>query len=149
MLDVRASDAAETARILEEDESDPVGGWAETTGGARITSVENVSCWLYEPDGALLTAGLVRAWDATVPCRVLVVALDWPGQIVLRCLVGDVREVTLELSWGTCLPARVVHVRIDRTLGRTCELHLTSVCRESSGDAHGEDNDEVVRRGPL
>ena len=148
MLDLRASDAAVTARSREEGESDPVGGRTGTGVGARATGVENINCWLYEPDGAILSAGLVRTWDVNVPCRVQLVALHWPGQIVLRCLVGDVREVTLELAWGTCLPARVVRVRYDRTLGRTCELHLTSVCREWRHDARGEDEGNAARPGP-
>ena len=140
MLGLLASDAVVTARTPDGGEAPSVGGLTESTVGARVTGIENVSCWLYEPDGAILTAGIVRAWDPTIPCQVLVVALDWPGQIILRCLVGDVRDVTLELEWGTCLPARVEQLRFDRTHGRTCELHLTSVCREVSVNPHGEMN---------
>ena len=139
------SDAAVTARTPEGGEATSFCGFTESTVGVQITGIENVRCWLCEPDGVILTAGLIRAWDAAVPCRVLIVALEWPGQILRRCLVGDVRDVTLELEWGTYLPARVEALPFDRTLGRTCELHLTSVCHEATGDAHGEIEQEVAR----
>ena len=131
MLGLRTSDAAAMESALEVTDSDPFATWAEIAAGARATGIEDVGCWLYEPDGALLSAGRVQAWQPSTPCRVLVVELGWPGRIVQRCLVGDVRDVELELEWGPCLPARIEQVRFDPNLGRTCQLHLGSVCRVS------------------
>lgn len=135
MLGPRSPDTAVVAGMREQADHDPHDRWNETTAGGRVTGIETVACWLYEPDGALLSAGLVQRWDPGAACRVRVVGLDWPGQVIQRCLVGDVREVCLELEWGTRLPARVEEVRFDPALGRTCELHLTSVCCEPAVDA--------------
>lgn len=126
----RTPDAVGILFAPESADHDPAGGGAETSAKTWAAGIENVSCWLYEPDGVLLSAGLVQAWDPGAACRVRVVGFDWPGQIVQRCLVGDVREVNLELEWGTHLPAHIEQVRFDPTLGRICELHLVSACRD-------------------
>ena len=130
MLGRRTPDAAGIVSAPESADHDPAGCGAETPDKDCAARIENVSCWLYEPDGVLLSAGFLQAWDPGAACRVRVVEFEWPGQIVQRCLVGDVREVSLELEWGTHLPAHIEQVRFDPTLGRICELHLVSVCRD-------------------
>lgn len=148
MLGLTTHNVAVMEPVLERADSDPFGARTAIAVGALGTGIEDVSCWMYEPDGTLLSAGRVQAWRPSTTCRVLVVELGWPGRIVQRCLVGDVRDVELELEWGACLPARIERVRFDPIFGRTCQLHLSSVCRASCAQDRLRNPDAAARPEP-
>ncbi len=83
-----------------------------------------VACDLYEPDGTPLSAGTARLRPALAAWEAVVTALDRPGQVVQRCLLGGVQELHVRLDGAAPLTARVERVSYDPTLGRTCTLRL-------------------------
>ena len=88
-----------------------------------------VGCQLYEPDGTLLTTAFIQARYSGIGCKALIMAPNWPGQIVQRCLIGDVREVRIEVDGALSVPARIEQVRFEPGLGRICVLHVPAACR--------------------
>lgn len=81
-----------------------------------------VACSLYEPDGTPLAAGTAHLTSGTSAWEALVAALDLPGRVVQRCLLGGVREIRVRLGDGVPMIARVERVFFDPKLGRVCAL---------------------------
>jgi hypothetical protein len=80
---------------------------------------------LYELDGSLLTAGLAHLGAASDHNAgdICVDGLDQPGRVILRCLLGMVRDVRVELG-GRTLSAEVVRVAFDPRHGRCFVLRV-------------------------
>src|SRR5215211_8763599 len=91
-----------------------------------------IACHLYEPDGAPLSAATCLLDDAPAPAAppaaasptVVLTALDRPGRVVERCLVGPARAVWLHLRDGTLLPGRLERVFYEPARGRSCAVRL-------------------------
>lgn len=79
-------------------------------------------CHLEELDGTPLAAGLARMDDATP--QATVTALDRPGRVVQRCLLGGLRDLRLRLGDAAPVPVRIERITFDPALGRTCTLRL-------------------------
>jgi hypothetical protein len=85
-------------------------------------TAQTVACCLYEPDGALLAAGVVQMHTAAQ--EAVVTGLDRPGQIVQRCLLGGLRELRLRLEGSPPITVRIERVTFDPKLGRVCTLRM-------------------------
>ena len=99
----------------------------------------SIVCYLYEPDGTLISAATQlfepdHAEPTTnipaepAPPQVVATGLDHAGRLVNRCLLGPTRTLWLQLRDGALLPAQVERVFFDPdpTHGRSCVLRLTS-----------------------
>ena len=86
----------------------------------------DITCYLFEPDGTLLTVGTARLRAALGAGEALVTALDQPGRLVQRCLLGNLQHVWVQLKDGALLPARVERVFFDPAAGRSCALHIAA-----------------------
>lgn len=98
--------------------------------------LQSIACHLYEPDGASLstatclfddTPAPLDAPPQSLPPVTVLTALDRPGRVVERCLLGPVGTVWLHLrdETGTLLPAEVEQVFFDPAAGRCCAVRLT------------------------
>ena len=79
-------------------------------------------CRIDEPDGTPLASGTAELEPSTATARI--VALDRPGQLVQRCLLGGLRRVRLHLGDGACAPAEIERVFFDPAAGRCCTVRL-------------------------
>jgi hypothetical protein len=83
-----------------------------------------VACHLFEPDGTPLAAGTAEVdARAAIPTAV-VTALDRPGRIVQRCLVGGLQRLRLQLDGGTPVAVLVERIVFDPRRGRVCTLRF-------------------------
>ena len=85
-----------------------------------------IACWLSEPDGTLLCRGIAHLPTTPQTKEVRVTAVDRPGRLVHRCLLGPIQRIVLSLADGRCLPARVERLFFDPRLGRTCVLQVSA-----------------------
>jgi hypothetical protein len=81
-------------------------------------------CRLADDTGGVLSTGILRP-AAIAPGAVLAIThLDRPGDVVRRCLLGDLRGVQVLLANGEALPAVVERVFYEPGPGRVCIVRL-------------------------
>jgi hypothetical protein len=85
---------------------------------------QTVACQLYDANGMLLAAGTAQVRRVAAALEAVVTALDQPGHLVARCLIGGARDLRLALEGGTPLAARVERIYFDARMGRTCTLRV-------------------------
>jgi hypothetical protein len=88
------------------------------------TPAVQVMCRLESPDGQLLSTGQAMVDEPDSGERLVVMALDAPGTVVARCLLGPVREVQVTLGDDPPCKARVERVFFHPRYGRACALRL-------------------------
>jgi hypothetical protein len=87
-------------------------------------NAQSIACRLEEPDGTPLAAGLARMQEASR--EALITALDLPGRVVQRCLLGGLHDVRLRLGDAAPVAAHLERIGFDPALGRTCTLRLVA-----------------------
>ena len=92
-------------------------------GAPPRTARERTPCRLVDAAGELVSGGLCQVLGRDARgTRVRVTALDRPGAVVQRCVLGALTTVGLQLAGGEPLTARIERVDFDRDAGRTCVL---------------------------
>jgi hypothetical protein len=91
---------------------------------SRTLSATQTRCRLTTADGTLLSTGQAVVDDQGGGDSLVIVALDTPGTVIERCLVGPVREVQVTLDDGPPHLARVERVFVHSRFGRACALRL-------------------------
>ena len=92
-------------------------------GAPPRTARERTPCRLVDAAGELVSGGLCQVLDRDARgTRVRVTALDRPGAVVQRCVLGALTTVVLQLADGEQLTARIERVDFDNREGRTCVL---------------------------
>lgn len=81
-------------------------------------------CSMTEPDGTPLAGGVLHYRYREPAQEWVTVRLERPGQILQRCLLGDLRVVLLRIDSGAERLAEVDRLVFDPNLGRVCVLRL-------------------------
>lgn len=84
-----------------------------------------IPCTVYERDGTPLTDGRCVSADPAAG-EVVVAALEQPGRVVARCILGGVQEVELHVAGAPRRSASIARLYMDPQLGRSCVLRLSS-----------------------
>ncbi len=82
-----------------------------------------IPCTVYERNGTPLTDGRCISADP-IAREVVVTALDQPGRVVARCILGNVQEVELQVAGAPRRSASITRLYMDPQLGRSCVLRL-------------------------
>jgi hypothetical protein len=83
-----------------------------------------MNCQLFEIDGTPISACSVRVTGTAASTNIVAWGFPQPGLIVDRLLLGQVREVWVQMGSGEPERASVKRVYFSARLGRTCLLQL-------------------------
>ena len=83
-------------------------------------------CRLLDSKGTLVTAARCSIASAAGEWKAVVSTFDRPGQVVKRCLLGQLRNVLVQFEDGVTLGAEVERVYFDPKQGRTCTVRLST-----------------------
>lgn len=86
--------------------------------------VHSSGCYLYEPDGTPLSRGVAQIRSDTETTEAVVTALDNPGRVVQRLMLGSLHDLKVMLDDDAMHAARVKNVFFDPKAGRTCTLRI-------------------------
>jgi hypothetical protein len=89
-----------------------------------MTAVSTPYCRMVDALGQEICEGRVLASGAGDGV-VLIGALNRPGLVVQRCLLGGVRRVHIRFDDGRSLPATVEQVFLHPAFGRVCQARLS------------------------
>ena len=107
------------------------------------TQAAPMLCRLTAADGTVLGTGQGVVDDHPDGDRLIVMALDTPGTLVARCLLGPVREVLVSFDGGEPCAARVERVFFHPRFGRACALRVPA---EQPSEEAGRREDQPARR---
>jgi hypothetical protein len=82
------------------------------------------TCQMTEPDGTPLAEGVLHHRYREPAQEWVTVRLERPGQIIQRCLVGNLRVVLLRIDSDPERRAEVDRLVFDPSIGRVCVLRL-------------------------
>jgi hypothetical protein len=87
-------------------------------------SQQALGCHVYDRAGNELTGGSCLFEDESPAPEVVVTALDRPGQLIQRCLLGGMRELWLHLRDGRLVPGRLEQIYFQPDVGRVCVIRM-------------------------
>ncbi|MGD9892618.1 MAG: hypothetical protein AB7R89_27790 [Dehalococcoidia bacterium] len=87
---------------------------------------QQLDCQLYESSGTFLANGTCELSGPLAPGTSVVMAVQVPGRVISRSLLGPVRRVRIKVGGGSPLPAHVERIFFDPKRGRALQLRVDS-----------------------